>query len=755
MHDGLSETIAATIRRARAEGRTTLLETEGLAIARGLGIGVPEHVLVADSREASDVGTYLEFPGERLVVKVVSPRILHKSDVGGVVVVAKTRDDVVAAIESMESRFSDAEVVGYSINRWVEFDRQLGGELLVGVRHTADFGPVVTLGPGGVLTEYLAAQLRPGREVAIFSPTLADRRCIRETLDGKAITPLVTGRARGQRVRLAADDLLDLVERMLRFASDAVPMGLADFEINPLALTDQGPVALDALVKITEPPAEAVATRPLDKLVHLLEPRSVAIVGVSEKMNPGRIILDNLIREGFPAGQIHVVKPGRDEIAGCRCYPDLESLPERVDVAVLGIDAAQVPDALDRIIDGRRAETVILIPGGLGEMEGSEALVEQMRASIASSRGSDWRGPLINGGNCLGIRSVPGRFDTLFIPEHKLPRPEGASSPLAIVSQSGAFAVAKFSKLAGLNPRYLISAGNQLDLTVGDYMTYLADDPKIEIIAFYVEGFRPLDGARWLEAARNAVDSGKTVIVYRAGRTEAGAQASASHTAALAGDYVVTRELARAAGAIVAETLEDFEDLTLTFCLLRGRPVRGWRLGAVSNAGFECVAIADSLGRFALAEFSAGTRDKLDELLRSSRLDRIVHVNNPLDVTPIMSDAPFAAAARLVLEDEGVDVGIVGCVPLTGALATIESTEQRADDVRHPDSVAQRIVRLGAEQSKPFVVVVDAGRLYDAMAHELQAHGIVTFRTVDRALKILEIFCASTLARSLRGRNRL
>jgi len=753
MHGCLNETIAATIRGARSEGRSTLLETEGLEIARSLGIGVPEYVVVADSREAADDDAYLSFPGERLVVKVVSPRILHKSDVGGVRVVEKTRGEVVAAIESMERSFSDTEVVGYSVNQCVEFDRQLGGELLVGVRHTADFGPVVTVGPGGVLTEYLAAQLMPGREVALFSPTLPDRRRIGETLDGMAITPLVTGRARGQKVRLAADDLVDLVERLLRFASDAVPMGLVDFEINPLALTDHGPVALDALAKIAEPCAEPARTRPLDKLTHLLEPRSVAIVGVSEKTNPGRIILDNLIREGFPTERIHVVKPGRDEIAGCRCYPDLESLPEKADVAVLGIDAAQIPDALDRIIVGQRAETVILIPGGLGETEGSNALVQQMRSSIASSRDSEWRGPLINGGNCLGIRSVPGRFDTLFIPEHKLPRPEGDPSPLAIVSQSGAFAVAKFSKLAGLNPRYLISAGNQIDLTVGDYMSYMADDPAIEIIAFYIEGFRPLDGALWLEAARKAVDSGKTVILYRAGRTEAGARASASHTAALAGDYVVTRELARAAGAIVADTLEDFEDLTQTFCLLRGRPVGGWRLGAVSNAGFECVTIADSLGRFELAALGAATRDALVGLLRSSRLDRVVDVNNPLDVTPIMSDEPFASATRLILEDEGVDVGVVGCVPLTGALATIGSAGGGRQDIRHPDSVVQRIARLGAEQTKPFVVVVDGGQLYDAMTHELRASGIVTFRTVDRALRILETFCAATLVREAPSRS--
>ena len=132
----------------------------------------------------------------------------------------------------------------------------------------------------------------------------------------------------------------------------------------------------------------------------------------------------------------------------------------------------------------------------------------------------------------------------MFIPEYKLPVPSGTVSPVAFISQSGAFAVARMSKLNALNPKYAITLGNQMDLTVGDYLTYLKDDASIEIFAVYVEGFRPLDGLTFVKAAREIVSSGRSVILYRAGRTAAGAKASASHTASIAGDYVVTRELA-------------------------------------------------------------------------------------------------------------------------------------------------------------------------------------------------------------------
>ena len=207
------------------------------------------------------------------------------------------------------------------------------------------------------------------------------------------------------------------------------------------------------------------------------------------------------------------------------------------------MDAAQASAALVEIIEREKAESVVLIPGGLEEKAGSEAIVARMHAALARSRSSAWGGPVINGGNCLGIRSVPGRYDTTFIPEYKLPVPKGEPSRLAIISQSGAFAVSKASKLSAVNPKYSITLGNQMDLTVGDYLTYLKDDAGIDLFAVYVEGFRPLDGLRFLEAAREIASQGRTVILYRAGRTPAGAQASASHTASIAGDYAVMRAL--------------------------------------------------------------------------------------------------------------------------------------------------------------------------------------------------------------------
>jgi acyl-CoA synthetase (NDP forming) len=297
-----------------------------------------------------------------------------------------------------------------------------------------------------------------------------------------------------------------------------------------------------------------------------------------------------------------------------------------------------------------------------------------------------------------------------------------------------------------LNPKYSITVGNQMDLTIGDYLTYLKDDRDLRVYAVYVEGFRPLDGLRFLEAAREITSGGRSVILYRAGRTAAGAQASASHTASIAGDYAVTRELAKAAGVVVAESLQDFEDLTRLFTCLQGTAAAGWRLGAVSNAGFECVAIADNLGRFELASFEKATAARLQAIFRNARIDSVVDVHNPLDLTPMTGDAAYEEVVRAVLQAPEVDAAIVGCVPLTVALNSLPAGAGHGEDLSRDGSIARRLTGLRAGLTKPWVAVIDAGALYDPLSRALEEGGVPTFREADRALRLLNVYCAHRTA---------
>ncbi len=570
--------LAAIVERMRAEGREALLEPEGLQILEALGIATPKHVLVESAPQAAEIDLS-RFPGDRVVVKAVSAGLTHKSEAGGVAVTSKDRRLISDAIRAMTGRLGDLDLRGYLVAEFVAYDPAPGGELLLGARWTDDFGPVVTCGPGGIYAELLSDSLKPDAGLAIASPFQLDAGAAAEILKDITVARLLTEQLRGQPPRLELASLVDMILKFADFARAAIPLWLSEFELNPVVVRNGELVALDVLGRAGPEVKQPPAGRPLHKLDMLFKPSAIAILGVSARLNPGHVILNNIIRDGFDRGHIFVVKPGSETIEGCRCVADISSIEGTVDLLILAIEAAQVPEVLRRVIDSQKAESAILITGGLEERPEAEAISSEVRSLLDRSRATAWGGPAVVGANSMGIRSAPGRYDATFLPEHKLGLSKEQRLPIALISQSGAYQAARMSEL-GFDVRYAISAGNQTDLTIADYLSHLKDDTEVDIFAVYAEGFKPRDGLRFLEAAREVVAAGRTVILYRAGRTREGGAAAVTHTASIIGDYRVTRELATHAGVIVCETNDDFTDMLKLCSLLRSKNVGGlapWR----------------------------------------------------------------------------------------------------------------------------------------------------------------------------------
>lgn len=715
---------------ARGEGRTQLLEHEAMAVAGELGLSVPHHVVLAHADAPLDLR---QFCGAKVVVKLLAASVAHKTEVGGIAVVLRDRQAVTQAISAMQQRCREFEPRGFLVAQWLPHDTEPGGELLLGIRWSREFGPLVTFGLGGVTAECLAAAMIADEQPLILAPALSSPAEIERQLQARALALLATGRLRARGGRAGVADLVALLQRAVAFAEWAVPEQLAELEYNPITFIDGKPWALDALVRLGQPQPTSALPRPLQQARALLRPRRMAIMGVSSRGdNPGRIVLRNTLAAGYPRQALTVIKPGEVAIDGVDCVCDIAALPAPVDLLLLAVPAERVAAVVEEVVRTRKANGIVLVTSGIGERQGSEDLAARLAATLRRARSDpQWPGPVLNGGNCLGLRSHAGRVDTLFIPQHKLPPPTGAPAPLALVSQSGAFAIARLSRLPWLLPRAVITVGNQLDLSVADWVETLAADDAVRAIACYVEGFPTGDGLRLALLARQLTARGKLLLCYRAGRTRAGSAASASHTASLAGDWAATRALLGAAGALVAESIDDFEDLLRLAATLAERRVDGCGLGVVSNAGFECVAIADNLGELQLAELTAPTRQALSASFAAARLDGFLDVHHPLDLTPIAGDATFAAAAGAVLADPGVHAAIIGCVPLTAALATLPA------ELDGDDGVRQRLAALWRGSDKAMVVVVDSGALYDAFAARLEAEGMPVFRAADRATRLL------------------
>ncbi len=701
--------------RLRRHGDPVILEDAGLEVADALGLATPPRVGLTHAGELGE-GVVEAWPVARVVVKVVSPRVVHRSREGALETVAARGPAVRDAVARLARRFGAPDVT-YLVEGWVEAGPgDGGGELLLGLRTTAAWGPVVVVAPGGVGAEARTDALREGAGpwMTRGGGALPRRGFVEAALTGAADASA------------ALEALASAVDALAAWGPEAAEAGLVDLEFNPVRWVGGRWVALDALGHRAMPAAgvRAPAGAAVDpaRVLEMLHPRSVAVVGASARgRNPGRIILRNVLEAGFDPEAVQVVKPGRAELDGCRCVDAVEAL-EPVDLLAVAVAARPAAEVLRIAAETAVARAVVLVSGGMEADEVQEAL-EPGRA-----RGE---APVVVGPNCLGVRSVPGRIDTLFLPRDRVRFPEGEPAPLALVSQSGAFALTRLAALDELNPRYVITLGNQADVTLGRVAQALARDDEVRASAWYVEGFARGDGARWIDALAASVERGRPALVYPAGRTSAGREAAASHTASVAGDARVLREVCRGAGVAVVETLTAFEDAVALLAAWAHRDAPGPRLGVVSNAGFETVAAADGLGGLEAPALAAATSRRLEAVLEGAGVADYVPVVHPLDVTPMLGDEAFVAAAAAILDDPEVDVGVVGCVPLTPALDTpLEGTAPLPEP--GGGDVTSRLVELWRSTTKPWLAVVDAGPGHDWMRRRLRAAGVPVVRSMDR-----------------------
>lgn len=759
----MNTTVEAILAAAADEGRETLFEHEVYGVLGALGIATPRaHFLgVGEAHSAAALRRLREL-GDRIVLKVVSEKIAHKSDVGGVREVESAPAHVEAAVghmlDEVPRRFleshpgrGDPSIRGVLAVEKVDFARAgLGSELFVSYRQSREFGPVLTLGVGGVETEWIGAACRRGRAVISQSLDGADPETLLRGFEGSLALDRLLGRVRGARPLVERAALLDLLRGFLRLSSAAPDrFEVIELEVNPFAVSRGKLVALDGLSRFGHRRAPR-APAPIESIERLLRPRSAALIGASAKgRNMGRIILGNMIDAGFDRARLYAIRPGIETLDGVRCVPAIADLPERVDLLIVAVGAAQVPGLIEEIVESERAIGVILIPGGMGEKAGGEELERAVKEAIARARAGGH--PLaVNGGNCLGIVSRPGHYHTLFIPREKLPlRARADQSGLAIVSQSGAYLISRLSKIGGLSPRYAISVGNQVDLTVTDHVRALLRDPEVTTIALYVEGFQDGDGRALCRAIGEARATGRDVIFYKAGRTAEGQRASAGHTASLAGDYELSVSLVERAGALLARDFDEFLDLIKVSAFLGRRRWRARRpgtpadlsLAALTNAGYEAVGISDALRgadfEVRLARFSAKTEARLQAALADFHLDALVDVHNPFDLTPMAGDEAHEAVMRAFIEEEDVDAILCATVPLTPAMDTLFADDTAAQSDAAASSLIGRLARLRAETDKPIAVSIDAGHLFDPMARAIEALGLPVFRSADRAVRAL------------------
>lgn len=719
------------------EGRSQLYEHEVYRLIELVGaITPPRHTFVPKESTLSE-DVLAQYPGDKVVLKLVSPDVVHKSDAGAVVVLPKDIARVRQETARMIAKHTGAaQVPGTLIVEFVDHVRGLGNELFVGIRATREFGPVIAAGLGGVQTEYLASKMLPGVAVAKATATDTSAEEFLDLFRQTAAYDVLAGRVRGQDRVVSDGELLRCFRSFIsiarQFCIDRGEEGpdIGELEVNPFAFSGQHLVPLDGRGRLRTA-TKALPARPLTHLPSLLEPKSIALVGVSSKTGSfGRIILANILASGFAADRMRVIKPDGDSIDGVRCVPSIAELDIPVDLLVITVPASATPEIVDACNASGKVRTAIIISGGAGETEGSSAIGDAIHEAIRRGRARLDGGTIFIGPNCMGVRSLPGCYDTFFVPEDKLPSRRGqVPQPIALVSQSGAFIVSRLSSQSSLHPRFAISIGNQFDLTVSDLLVGLEDRSDIRVVGVYLEGFADLDGIQTARTIHDLTKSGKSVVFYKAGRTESGRSAAAGHTAAVAGDYDICHSALTQAGAIIARDFREFNQLIEFAALVGDRTVGDGRVFAVTNAGMEAVAMADA--ELCFPAPSDSLHRALSGVLERRRLDSLVSARNPLDLTPAADESVYDDVVRAALSDEGVDALIVSCVPLAPGLHTLEA------DLTAPTAFPTLARKWLEDTEKAIVFALDGGAEYDALAEALKATGVPVFRSADEAARLL------------------
>jgi len=383
----------------------------------------------------------------------------------------------------------------------------------------------------------------------------------------------------------------------------------------------------------------------VDRCAALLAPRSIAVVGASARPGPGQRVVSNLLAAGF-TGALYLINPKHAAVADLRAYPSLGDLPEVPELVIVAVNREAAVSVLS---DAARRGCLagLLLGAGFGEADrrGLE-LEEQLRIVTPMM--------VLMGPNCLGYVNLEERIAAYSGP---LMEPLQCGN-VALVSNSGAMACTLTGAAAerGIRFSHVITTGNQIDLTVVDYVHYLSRRAVVRVMACFVEGFS--DGRALLDAFDEARAAGQVVIVLKAGRSAAGGEAARTHTGALAGSDAIQRSLWRQHSVLVADDLEGFLAL-IALCSMCPAPA-GPRLGAVTISGGERLLLTDTAETVGLplAALREETRRGLAALLPP-----YASVSNPLDTTGAglveRDGSVHGAGARLLAHDPSVDIVLV------------------------------------------------------------------------------------------------
>jgi len=664
LHKDTNAAAKAAVRRiidkVKADGRTSLTAPEGKLVCDAYGIPVPKEGVASSAAEAAKLAASMGFP---VVLKIVSPDILHKTEAGGVLVGLKSADDVQKGYDTI---VANAKKYNAKANlQGVQVQQMLAGgqEVIVGAVTDPSFGKLVAFGLGGVLVEVL-------KDIT-FRLAPATRDDALSMLDGVAAAEILKGVRGAQPVN--RDALADVIVNVSQLISDFPD--IVEMDLNPVFATPQGAIAADVRIVLDFAPAPARFRPSHEDIVRdmnrIMKPDAVAVIGASaEDGKIGNSVMKNLINGGYQ-GEIYPINPSAAEIMGRKAYKSVKDVPGKIDVAVFAIPAKFVAQALVEVGE-KKIPGAVLIPSGFaetGNVEGQKEIQD-----IGRKYGVRLMGPNIYG-FYYTWKNLCATFCTAY----------DVKGHAALSSQSGGIgmAIIGFSRSAKMGVSAIVGLGNKSDIDEDDLLTFFEQDDNTQIIAMHLEDLK--DGRAFAEVAKH-VSKKKPVVVLKAGRTAMGARAAASHTGALAGNDKIYEDVLKQSGVIRARSLRDLLEFARAIPVLA--TPKGENVVIITGAGGSGVLLSDAVVDNGLALMTMPP--DLDAAFKKF-IPPFGASGNPVDITGGEPPKTYQNTVRLGLEDPRIHALILGywhtiiTPPMVFAKTMVEVIEEmRAKGIHKP-----------------------------------------------------------------------
>lgn len=441
-------------------------------------------------------------------------------------------------------------------------------------------------------------------------------------------------------------------------------------------------------------------------LKYIFDPKGVAVVGASATPTKvGAVVLKNLI-DGKYDYSVYPINPKHDELAGLKCYPSVLDVKDSIDCAIIATPAMTVPELLEQC--GKKGvRGVIILSGGFGEV-GNRQLEDQIKQTAGKYEMA------VIGPNCLGILNPYSRVDSIFLPMHKLARPDEGG--IAFVTQSGAAGSCIVDLVATYHTGIskFISYGNGTVLDESDLLEFLESDKKTKQILLYIEGVR--DGRKFLNVLKK-VNKKKPVIVLKAGKSEKASKAAFSHTGNIAGSYLAYLGAFRQSKVIWAEKLEELFEFVRIF----EQPMpKGKMVGVITNGGGLGVLTADAIveNSLELPEFSEETKKQLRTILPS-----YANIDNPLDIIADADCETYDKVIDVFMKEESIDSVVV--IVLFQAPAV-------------DDRIINILTKYVDQKTKPIAVIAVGGDYTRNYRKTLERYGVPAYSSPSAAIKALK-----------------